>query len=462
MLLCQDDAPVCRRSIWWSLLSWKTGKRDATACLMFVPWCSRCLLFVAGAAFGEACCLAKLENALWLAVSCSFLPVASTVRLFGWNALRNCSRPRTGVPVQNITLQAAIQRRPRTIFFHPCFNGRCSFWVDFLRHVGQPGWGPFCLHWVGVSNVLLLWVSVARLFQYLVLSCLVAMHHSSCQQGRVAHMPWDCNCAAPSWLPQDGGSVSDAKLPASSQCGAAASGKGGPMSSCDGSLPAPAAPGAAASSKDTVLPTCDVIDRKRKQCARAILTCLGPVMRSCRIWWKIRLTLHDAVCVSKRVRSLWPRHISHLRQNLILFGFIAWWTVSRAAWRRCSSVAGATFNSPQGMAVWRCVYVWPWSRCKEISHTLGWLHVGVQLSLSQHQLKPGTGPSDWITALTWILELIVSCSNTISTSGILRLVHSYPSMVLRRRLLGGDSAVPKMSSPAGWQMGFGTIAPHCI
>ena len=51
--------------------------------------------------------------------------------------------------------------------------------------------------------------------------------------------------------------MSDGKLPASSQSGAAASGKGGPMSSCDGSLPASAAPGAAASSKDTVLPTCD-------------------------------------------------------------------------------------------------------------------------------------------------------------------------------------------------------------
>ena len=91
------------------------------------------------------------------------------------------------------------------------------------------------------------------LFQSLVLSCLVATHHASCQQGHVAHM-----IALPhSWLPQDGGSVSDGKLPASSQSGAAASGKGGPMSSCDGSLPASAAPGAAASSKDTVLPTCD-------------------------------------------------------------------------------------------------------------------------------------------------------------------------------------------------------------
>ena len=100
------------------------------------------------------------------------------------------------------------------------------------------------------------------LFQYLVLSCLVAMHHSSCQQGRVAHMLWDCNCAAPSWLPQDGGSVSDGKLPASSQTGTAASGKGGPMGSCDGSLPASAAPGAAASSKDTVLPTCDRLEEE--------------------------------------------------------------------------------------------------------------------------------------------------------------------------------------------------------
>ena len=102
--------------------------------------------------------------------------------LFGWNALRNCSRPRTGGPVQNVTLQAAIQRRPNPFIIHPRFNGRCSFWVGFLRHVGQPGWGPFgrfsfwvgflrhvgqpgwgpfSLHWVGVSNVLFLWVSVA-------------------------------------------------------------------------------------------------------------------------------------------------------------------------------------------------------------------------------------------------------------------------------------------------------------
>lgn len=80
---------------------------------------------------------------------------------FGWSALRNCSRPRTGGPVQNVTLQAAIQRRPNPFITHPCFNGRCSFWVDFLRHVGEPGWGPFGLHWVGVSNVLFLWVSVA-------------------------------------------------------------------------------------------------------------------------------------------------------------------------------------------------------------------------------------------------------------------------------------------------------------
>ena len=31
-----------------------TGKRIVTGSLMFVPWCHRCLLFVAGAAFGEA------------------------------------------------------------------------------------------------------------------------------------------------------------------------------------------------------------------------------------------------------------------------------------------------------------------------------------------------------------------------------------------------------------------------
>ena len=60
------------------------------------------------------------------------------------------------------------------LIFHPCFNGRCSFWVDFLRHVGQPGWGPFCLYWVGVSNVLVLLVSVAHfipILGFVVLGC---------------------------------------------------------------------------------------------------------------------------------------------------------------------------------------------------------------------------------------------------------------------------------------------------
>ena len=103
-------------------------------------------------------------------MSCSFLEDADVdfswqgqllVNCLGWNALRNCSRPRAGGPVQNVTLQAAIQRRPNPFIIHPCFNGRCSFWVHFLRHVGQPGWGTCGLHWVGVSNVLFLWVSVA-------------------------------------------------------------------------------------------------------------------------------------------------------------------------------------------------------------------------------------------------------------------------------------------------------------
>ena len=62
-------------------------------------------------------------------------------------------------------------------------------------------------------------------------------------------MPWDSNCVAPSWLPQDGGSASDGKLPASSQSGAAALGNCVPQdggSASDGKLPASSSSGAAA------------------------------------------------------------------------------------------------------------------------------------------------------------------------------------------------------------------------
>ena len=179
--------------------------------------------------------------------------VPSTVELFGRNAHEKLFKTQGRRTSAKRNVASGHPKEAKNSFIiHPCFNGRCSCWVDFLRHVGQPGWGTCGLHWVGVSNVLFLWVSVAGFIPiHLVLSWSVAMHHIAYVRRDVLRKCLGTAIALPH--------LGCRRMV--DQC----------LIEIFQLLP-----------KVAQLLWAIVIDRQRKQCARAILTCPRLVMRSCR------------------------------------------------------------------------------------------------------------------------------------------------------------------------------------